>query len=64
MLRISFGLGMDGTLAPRHLRRVHQLELVDRDGFRWSLTATGRERCDSHLGLSGRPIARQASLLA
>ena len=44
LLRISLGSYTAGAVASRHLQRLHQLNLIDWDGFRWLLTGIGRKR--------------------
>jgi hypothetical protein len=36
----------DNLVDPAHARRLHQLELVEKDGSSWRLTAIGRRRHD------------------
>ena len=38
------GSGSSGPLAPEHIRRLLQLELIEWDGWRWALTETGQRR--------------------
>lgn len=41
------GLGSDDLLEPTHIRRLLQLELIARNGGRWTVTELGRRRFDS-----------------
>jgi hypothetical protein len=43
----KIGLGRDSPLQPDHVRRLLLLELIDWNGWRWSLTETGRSRYDT-----------------
>jgi hypothetical protein len=38
------GFGDPAPLAPQHLRRLLQLDLIEWNGWRWALTATGQRR--------------------
>lgn len=38
------GYGDRGPLEPDHIRRLSQLDLIEWDGSRWTLTATGEQR--------------------
>ena len=38
------GSGNSGPLAPEHIRRLLQLELIEWTGRRWALTETGQRR--------------------
>ncbi len=40
------GFGSDDVLAPEHVRRLIQLNLIQWNGLRWVLTPIGRERYD------------------
>jgi hypothetical protein len=42
----KIAVGSDDTLDPAHLRRLHQLGLVENEGRAWRLTATGARRHD------------------
>ena len=44
LLRISLGSYAAGAIASRHLRRLHQLNLIAWDGLQWLLTGIGRKR--------------------
>lgn len=41
------GFGDREPLAPEHVRRLLQLDLIEWNGWRWSLTETGRRRYDA-----------------
>jgi len=38
------GSGSSGPLAPEHIRHLLQLELIEWNGRRWTLTETGQRR--------------------
>lgn len=42
----KIAVGSNNPVDPAHVRRLHQLELVEKDGSSWRLTATGRRRHD------------------
>lgn len=42
----KIAVGSDNLVDPAHARRLHQLELVERDGSSWRLTAIGRRPHD------------------
>jgi len=42
----KIAVGSDNPVDPAHARRLHQLELVEKDGNSWRLTAMGRRRHD------------------
>jgi hypothetical protein len=42
----KIAVGSDDPLDPAHVRRLHQLELVENDGRAWRLTAMGARRHD------------------
>ena len=42
----KIAVGSDDPVDPVHVRRLHQLELVEKDGGSWRLTAMGRRRHD------------------
>lgn len=41
------GFGSADPLEPAHVRRLLQLELIERDGRAWRLTPLGRRRYDA-----------------
>jgi len=41
------GFGDRGALDPDHIRRLLQLDLIEWNGWRWVLTATGQRRHDT-----------------
>jgi hypothetical protein len=41
------GFGSGEALEPDHVRRLLQLGLIEWNGWRWSLTATGHRRYDA-----------------
>jgi hypothetical protein len=53
----KIGFGSGDPLEPAHVRRLLQLELIAWNGWRWSLTETGRRRYEaivSDVGLNNR----------
>ena len=40
----KIAVGSDDLVDPAHVRRLHQLELVERKGQSWRLTALGNRR--------------------
>jgi hypothetical protein len=40
----KIGAGSDDLVDPTHVRRLHQLELVEKEGRSWRLTALGARR--------------------
>ena len=47
MVLLKIGFGGGDPLQPDHVRRLLQLELIEWNGWRWSMTATGRQRYDT-----------------
>lgn len=39
--------GNSGPLEPAHVRRLQQLQLIERDGETWRLTPIGRQRYEN-----------------
>ena len=54
----KIAVGSDDVLDPAHVRRLHQLDLVERDGRSWRLTALGGRR---HEVLMNARVATPAS---
>ena len=42
----KIGFGDREPLAPEHIRRLLQLDLIEWNGWRWTLTGTGQRRHD------------------
>ena len=45
LFKVAFGSAE--ALAPDHVRRLLQLDLITWNGWRWSLTAAGRQRYEA-----------------
>lgn len=51
------GFGSDDELAPAHVRRLLNLQLIGRAGDTWQLTPIGRQRYGTLVIDTGRPAA-------
>ena len=53
----KIGFGSADSLAPQHIRRLLQLQLIEWNGWHWQLTSVGRQRYDSLVTDTARPSA-------
>ncbi len=44
---LKVGLGSSAQLASEHIRRLLQLDLIEWNSWRWTLTVTGQRRYDA-----------------